>query len=73
MGGVHSAQFGDDAIVDVICLFSVFRLGLEDVSRRMISWRAEGASEKRRGRDILVVVVWRRRWFDDVWWWGLRW
>lgn len=55
-GRLHSAQFGDKAIVDVICLFSVLRESLEDVSRRIISWREEGGRVKRRGRGVDIVV-----------------
>lgn len=32
-GCLHSAQFGDDAIVEVICLFSAFKLGFSTSSR----------------------------------------
>jgi hypothetical protein len=51
----HSAQFGDDAMVDVICLFSALSVGLEEVSRRMISWRLEGGRVKRIGMDMFAL------------------
>jgi len=37
-------------------LFSVLRESLEDVSRRIISWREEGGRVKRRGRGVDIVV-----------------
>lgn len=72
----HSAQFGEVLIVDVICLLRDFRVGFAEVSRRMISWREEGARVKRRGRDIVdggdaVGYVGLRggfalRWIDSI-------
>ena len=55
---IHSAQLGDDAIVDVICLFRALRLGFDEGSSRISSWRFEGGSVKRRGRDILACACW---------------
>jgi hypothetical protein len=54
-GRVHSAQFGDEAIVDVICLFRDFSVGLEDVSRRIISWRLPETVNSS-GMDMFAVV-----------------
>jgi hypothetical protein len=51
----HSAQFGDSAIVAVICLFSAFNVGFADVSRRMTSWRLLGARVNIIGRDIFAM------------------
>jgi hypothetical protein len=54
---LHSAQFGDDAIVAEICLFSVLSVGFEDVETRMSSWRFEGGSVKRIGIDMIADVI----------------
>lgn len=54
---VHSAQLGLEDIVVVICALSDFNVILEDVSSRRNSWRFEGGSVKRRGRDIVAAVV----------------
>ena len=56
---VHSAQFGDAATVEVICLFRLLSVILEDVSRSRNSWRLLGGSVKRRGRDMFAG-----RWFE---------
>jgi hypothetical protein len=60
---VHSAQFGDEAMVEVICLFSALREGFDEGSSRISSWRFEGGRVKRRGRAIFsfaFVSVGRR-------------
>jgi hypothetical protein len=54
---VHSAQLGLEEIVEVICALSDFNVILEDVSRRRNSWRLEGGSVKRRGRDMVAIVT----------------
>lgn len=52
---IHSEQFGELAMTPEICLFMDFRVGDEDVSRRMISWRLEGGRVKRIGMDIFSI------------------
>jgi hypothetical protein len=54
---MNSAQLGDDAIVDVICLLRDFREVWEDVEREIISWRLEGGRVKRRGNVMFAVVA----------------
>jgi hypothetical protein len=52
---VHSAQFGDEAMVEVICLFRALREGFDEGSSRISSWRFEGGRVKRRGRAIFLL------------------
>jgi hypothetical protein len=54
---VHSAQFGDEAMVEVICLFRALREGFDEGSSRISSWRFEGGRVKRRGRAIFSAFV----------------
>ena len=74
---MNSAQFGLPAMVAVICLFRLFREGLEDVSIRMTSCRLEGGRVKRIGIvvDILVGgggVRFRRGWRRELWCCGVE-
>jgi hypothetical protein len=54
-GCVHSEQFGELAITAVTCLLMDLRVGFEEVSRRMISWRLEGGRVKRIGMDMFAL------------------
>lgn len=55
-GDVHSAQFGELAIVAVICLFNAFSVG-DEVSTMMTSCLLLGGRVKRIGMDDIVLVT----------------